>query len=196
MKKNSFMFVLLLLLMGVPLGNSSACVNLDINIGTIDSVEGKLFADIISTFIHERTGTKSIIRYYPNISELNEAIADKKIELILVNIADSLLADGQEVSRDAGANFATAKKIYKKGMQLVMLDSFGTVSDDSGLSKAISPVLAPIVLEKFPALPRLLKKLLGKIDSETTSQLLALVRDQGEKSPRVAKDFLVAKKLI
>ena len=172
-----------------------SCVNLDINVGAIDSVEGRLYAEIISTFIHERTGTKSIIKFYPGAKELHVAIDAKEVELIIANINDTLNLAGTPVVSEAEVNFLAAKGFYKNDMQLVLLKPFGT-GGDAASSGATSAVLGEKVLEKFPALPRLLKKLSGKIDSDTTIRLLASVKDGGKKPGRVAKDFLVSKRLI
>ena len=116
--------------------------------------------------------------------------------MIIVNIAETLLINDQQVGKDADASFMAAKEILKKDLQLVLLAPFGLINGDVENDDLISPALAKIVLEKFPALPRLLKKLAGKIDADTTSRLMASVKDKGEKPGRVAKDFLVSKKLI
>jgi len=196
MNRAAFYILSWFLVMGLVPAKATACVNLDINVGTIDSAEGRLFAQIVSTFIHERTGTKSIIKFYPNAKEMHAAIGEKEVELIIVNIDQTLETAGLAVGSEPEANYLAAKKIYKEDMALVLLASFGSLDSDSAGAGSISPVLAKIVLEKFPALPRLLKKLSGKIDSETTSILLSSVKDEGKKPARVAKDFLVSKRLI
>lgn len=193
MKKLLFICLSCVLLLSCGALKSSACINLDINVGTIDSAEGRLFAQIISTFIHERTGTKSIIKYYPGVKELHEAIAGKEVELIVADISETLKNAGQLTSNGQEVDLQSAKEFYENDMQLVLLAPMSTGNGNTSLK---SPVLAKIVLEKFPALPRLLKKLSGKIDAETTGQLLAFVRDKGEKPARVAKDFLVSRRLI
>lgn len=157
---------------------SFACVNLDINVGTLDSSQGRMFAEILSIFIHERTGTKSIIKYYPDRETLHRAIAAGEVGLIVAEVNGDL---------------QSAKDSYRSDMQLVMLTPIGG-SADTGSFQA--PVLAKVVLEKFPALPRLLKKLSGKIDQKSADGLLASVQNDGKKLSRVAKDFLVSKRLI
>ncbi|MBA3015898.1 MAG: hypothetical protein FP815_13285 [Desulfobulbaceae bacterium] len=195
MKRALFISVVWLFLAFSTTG--SACVNLDINVGAIDSAEGQLFAHVVSIFIHERTGTKALIKYYSTDKELHSAIAEKQVELILVDINEVLLVRGQKVAAESTERYEAAKAIYRDDMQLILLESIvPAVGADSMRSGTFSPALAQVVLEKFPALPRLLNKLVGKIDPVTNATLLDLVKEKGHKPARVAKDFLVKEKLI
>jgi len=170
---------------------AGACVNLDINVGTIDTPEGRLYAAIVSTFVHERTGTKSIIKYFSNTDELYAAVTDKKVEMIVTDAQGAFQFGKQPAVTEKDAVFQAAQEIYKKEFGLILLKPFGRED-----GQQTSPMLAEIVLEKFPALPRLLKKLAGKIDAATSMKLIASVKEGGEKPGRVAKNFLVSKRLI
>ncbi len=173
-----------------------ACVNLDINVGAVDSARGRIYAAIISTFIHERTGTKSIIKFYPGIQEMESAAINKQVELIIVNIADGLRLADRPFGRDAKGDYKLLKKIYKKDMKLLLMSPLAPINSQSHSDELASPALSAVVLEKFPALPRLLKKLFGKLDAKVTARLLDEVRNGGKKPARAAKDFLVAHRLI
>jgi glycine betaine/choline ABC-type transport system substrate-binding protein len=189
-------FIIFAFLLAVSPLQTRACVNLDINVGAVDSPRGHIYAALLSSFIHERTGTKSIIKFYPNLEDMRNSAADQKVELIIVNIADALRLADLPFGRDAQADFNQVKKIYKKDISLILMSPLAPINGQSHSDELSAPALSPKVLEKFPALPRLLKKLSGKVDAKVTARLLEEVRNGGKKPARAAKDFLEANHLI
>lgn len=184
-----------LLLIGFCLlfsAKAPACTNFPISVGVVDSVEGDLLGHIVSTMITERSGVVVGIKYFKTPEELDQAVKKKEVEIIIENTANALRLLGKSPTQDSDENFMTTKIIYQRDKGLIWLKPFGFRSGDG----FTSPVVSRSILDKFPALPRVLEKLSGAIVDETFSQLVNLVKDNNKKPRRVARDFLSDNRLI
>jgi len=168
-----------------------ACINVELRVGLVDTPEGHLIADIVSILILERSGVKADISYYADSKELDQAAVDKQVDIMIENTNNAMAVLAQPLAEDLDQNIMTAKILYKRDKGLIWLKPFGYRSDGG----ANGALVTKEILDKFPGMPRVLGKLSGAIDDATWSRLTGLV-EQGAKTSKVAKDFLVAKKFI
>lgn len=191
--KSKILIAALLLLLG-DFSKAYACINFEINVGGIDNPEGHLFTEIIATLVSERTGVKVGRRYFKDFREMNEALTQKKIHIVVENTANAMELLNLPSNGDARKNYVTVKDLYERDRKLIWLEPFAYKATAEGSLAA--PVLAMVILEKFPALPKLIGKLSGLITDEKKTKMVRLVKDKGEKPWRVAKDFLSEQRLI
>lgn len=184
-------FALVLILLTLLPTVAVACKNLDLNVGVIDSREGRLFAQMMATFIHERTAVKTGMYYFASREEMEAALEEKKVQIIVVDVADALAGLGETPSGDPAADFDRVRSRYRETTGYVWLDPFGF----SGEAGQRAPVIRQQILEKFPALPRVLAKLTRSVSDEARSELLAAVGDDGDVN-EVSERFLLRKRLI
>lgn len=196
MKLKVLIMAFLLVLAG--LGKATACINFEINIGGIDNPEGHLFTEIIATLVSERTGVKVGRRYFKDFREMNEALAQKKVHIIVENTGNAMKLLNLPAAPEARKNFLTVKDLYERDRNLIWLEPFSFEDRLEGSKTPVltAPVLARVILEKFPALPKLIGKLSGLITEERRSKMVKRVRDKGDKPWQVAKDFLSEQRLI
>ena len=168
-----------------------ACINVELNIGVIDSPQGRLMAEMISTLILERSGVRADLHYFKNAKELDEAAADKKVDILVEEVGQALAVLGEQSRGNAADDLMTVKILYKRDKGLIWLKPFGYEGKDGIAGMVVSKE----ILDKFPGMPRVLGKLSGAIDNATRDQLMQRVAD-GDKPAAVAKDFLVAKRFI
>lgn len=190
--------IMFLMLVFAGLDRATACINFEINIGGIDNPEGHLFTEIIATLVSERTGVKVGRRYFKDFREMNAALTEKKVHIIVENTGNAMTLLNLPAAPDARKNFQTVKELYERDRNLIWLEPFSFKDQLPGSPTPVlsAPVLARVILEKFPALPKLIGKLSGLINEERRTKMVKLVRDKGEKPWRVAKDFLSEQRLI
>ena len=167
-----------------------ACINKEINIGVVDTIEGKLYSELIATLILERTGVKVGRYYYKTVDELEKAVVEQKVEMILLNTSEALHQLGLQVGKTAREDYETVKAAYDEHKGMIWLRPFDFTTGDG----FTAPVISQSILDKFPAMPRIIDKLSSKLDEETRTRLIAQV--QSMKTRRVAKDFLYENRLI
>ncbi|NTW87869.1 MAG: hypothetical protein HGB26_01810 [Desulfobulbaceae bacterium] len=193
---NICLAVILALLTFIPV--SHACVGRILYIGSLDTPESKLMAELLVTLINERTGTNVKIRFANNRNELYDSFKthdeNTRIDIIIENTAEAMSQLNKPRMADSNQEYNEAKKIYEKDLGLVWLSPFGF---KGGINNdAISaPLLRLDVLTNFPLLPRILNKLSGAIDTPTYNSLMGKIR-KGDKPKNVAKDFLRERKFI
>jgi glycine betaine/choline ABC-type transport system substrate-binding protein len=189
--------VLFLLLAIVPA--SRACVGRILYIGAVDTPESKLMAELLVTLINERTGTNVKIRFTNNRNDLYTAFKthdeNSRVDIIVENTADAMAHFQKSRLGNSEQDYAEAKKLYEKELEVVWLTPFGFKSG-SGASQALSaPLIRQDVLTNFPLLPRILNKLSSAIDTKTYNDLMNKI-NSGGKPKNVAKDFLKERKFI
>ncbi len=192
MKKVLLMIVLLF----VRLPEADACVGKTLYIGVVNSAEGQLLSEILSTLVNERTGTTVKTRYYKSTRELYEAISAKQVDMLVENTTTALQIIERPADNDLQRAYETVKAVYEKNRGLVWFKPFGFQKGGGGPGHSYTaPVLKVEVLSNFPALPRVIGKLAGVITDEVYARLIRSV-ESGEKAKKVARDFLKSRKLI
>jgi osmoprotectant transport system substrate-binding protein len=81
MKKS--LIIMMMLLFISP--KADACVGKVLHIGVMNSSEGQLLAEVLSSLIVERTGSTVAIRFYNDEQELYEAVKVKQVDISIEN---------------------------------------------------------------------------------------------------------------
>jgi osmoprotectant transport system substrate-binding protein len=200
MLKKVFPAILVLLFTFLWTANSFACVGRTLYVGSLDTPEDKVLAQMLVLLINERTGTTVKIRYFADNETLYNALRendeDKRADIIVENTNDALALLKKPRPGDLDQTYRQVKELYESELALIWLNPFGFKLGSADNQQALSaPLVRRDVLTNYPLLPRVLNKLAGAINDETFSSLTAKVRD-GEKPQNVSKDFLRANKLI
>ena len=200
MLKKSFPALLLLLCAFLWTANSFACVGRTLYVGSLDTTEDKVLAQMLVLLINERTGTTVKIRYFENneamYNALKENDEDKRADIIVENTNDALALLKKPDPGNLDQTYKQVKELYESELALIWLNPFGFKhGSGDNLQTLSAPLVRRDVLTSYPLLPRVLNKLAGAINDETFSGLTAKVR-KGEKPQNVSKDFLRAKKFI
>ena len=172
-----------------------ACTNFPINIGAIDTLQGHILVESLSVLINERTGVTVGVHYFNSWEEMDKAVAEKRLEIIIQDTTSALEKHNVAVGKDPDQNLASLQELYKS-KELIWLKPFVfQTTYQNGNISLTAPVISRKSLSQFPALPRLIQKLTKKIDNQV---LLKLVQDaEGLAKPKtVAKDFLKVQSLI
>ncbi len=185
MKQMLISFLLLCTLLAAI--SAQCCVGKTLFVGTSGTPQELLFAEIISQLITERTGTTVKIQQFKDSTELYDAIKKGEIGL-LVESTDRALQILDRKENNSRQAYDIVKKEYRKSLNLVWLDPFGT-------SQLSAPVISVDTMSHLPALPKLLNKLSGVLNEDSYNRLLKSLKSD-EKPRRIARDFLKAKKLI
>ena len=200
MLKRSIPVQVVLLFIFLWAANSFACVGRTLYVGSLNTTEDTVLAQMLVLLINERTGTTVKIRYFDNTEALYNALKEndeeKRVDIIVENTDDALALLKKPQPQDLDQTYKQVKEVYESELGLIWLNPFGF---KHGAGDAKTTVSAPIVrrdvLTNYPLLPRVLNKLAGAINDEAFSSLTAKVRD-GEKPQNVSKDFLRANKFI
>ena len=200
MLKKIFPVVLAMLLIFLWSANSYSCVGRVLYIGSLDTTEDKMLAQMLVLLINERTGTTVKMRYFDNTEALYNGLKEndeeKRADIIIENTADALAFLKKPQLGDLDQTFKQVKEIYESELGLIWLKPFGFKNATGDEMQTISaPLVRRDVLTNYPLLPRVLKKLAKAINDEAFSTLTAKVRG-GEKPQNISKDFLRTKKLI
>ena len=200
MMKKFFPVFIVLLLALLWTAHSFACVGRTLYVGSLDSTEDKVLAQMLVLLINERTGTTVKIRYFDNNDALYNALKEndeeKRADIIVENTDDALAILKKSQPGDLDQTYKQVKELYERELGLIWLNPFGFKHGTGNEKQTVSaPLVRRDVLTNYPLLPRVLNKLAGAINDETFSSLTAKVRD-GEKPQNVSKDFLRAKKII
>ena len=200
MLKKVFPVVFGLLLVFLWTANSFACVGRTLYVGSLETTEDKVLAQMLVLLINERTGTTVKIRYFDNNEALYNALKEndeeKRADIIVENTANALALLKKPQPGDLDETYKQVKELYESELGLIWLNPFGFKHATGAEKQTISaPLVRRDVLTNYPLLPRVLKKLAGAINDETFATLTAKVKG-GEKPQNISKDFLRAKKLI
>lgn len=166
---------------------SSACVGKTIHLG-ISSANERLMAEMASLMISERTGSSVKIEVYKDSKALYEAVKQGKVNLFMENTdrAQEMLGKAKGTAPAMGID--AIKSEYRKNMNLTWLASFGSAPQ-------YAPVLTGDTLNNYPALPKLLNKLVGALPNDTYIKLVKS-SESDDRTKKIAKDFLKGRKLI
>lgn len=167
---------------------SNACVGRTLHIGVANTAGDRMLAEMVSTMISERTGTSVKVDTFRNAREVYDAVRQRKVNIIIESPEHALAVLGKPSEPNGKKAFEIVKGEYRKNLNLAWLEPFG-------IAQGYAPVLTIETLENYPALPKLLAKLAGALNNDAYARLLKS-SDSGDKSRKVAKEFLKAKKLI
>lgn len=182
-------FLLLLLLSALVFcQGADACVGKTLFIGVTNSPNELLFAEMVSVLVSERTGTTVKIISYKDARDMYRAVKTGEVGVVIENADRALKIMEKPAEGSAKAAYETAKKEYRKGLNLVWLEPFG-------VSQYYAPVVSVETIGNLPALPKLINKLGGIVNDETCAKLLKSLKDN-EKPKKVARDFLKTRKLL
>ena len=195
MKRAAFRAVLIAAMLALFSPGAWACVGKTLNVGVLNSVEGQLFAEMLSTLINERTGTTVKVSYYKDEQDLYGAIEAKKVDISIENTARAMQVLRRPADADARRAFEEVKAAYEQRMGLVWLRPFGFLRGGGSAPSYTAAVLRMEVVNNFPALPRVINKLGSTINDATYTRLIRSVQS-GEAPKTVARDFLRSKKII
>ena len=176
--------LLVLIAMSNPV---SACVGKTLFVGISGAPQEMLFAEIISQLITERTGTTVKIQQFKDSTELYNALKKGEVGMLVEGTDRALQIINRKESNSRLA-YDLVKKEYRRSLNLVWLDPFGT-------SQLFAPVISVDTIGHLPALPKLLNKLAVVLNEDSYNKLLKSFKSD-EKPRRIARDFLKAKKLI
>lgn len=168
--------------------NSESCVGRILIIGTLNSSEEQLLAEMVSVLMSERTGTNVKIAQFSDSKELYSAVKKGEVGLVIENVERGIVVVGKAGDRSLKSTYDTAKREYRKNLSLVWLELFGE-------GQYYAPVVSVEVLGNLPALPKLVGKLAGIMADENFDKLVKAGKQNG-RYQKVARDFLKSKKLI
>ena len=170
-----------------------SCVGKTLHLGIVDSPSEQLLAEIVSQLITQRTGTTVKVDVYKDSQQLYKAVRQGDVGLLIENTDRALEVAGKRKEATAKGAYDVAKAEYRKSLNLVWLEPFGTVGGGSG--QLYAPVISTEVMGSLPALPKLLTKLAGVTNDPAFGRVLKSAKGE-DKQKKVARDFLKAKKLI
>lgn len=200
MKTHTSRIIALILAFLLFAGPATACVGRFLYVGTMNTAEDKLLAEMLVLLINERTGTTVKVRVFDTSDQLYTAMKatteEERVDIIIEDTADAVTVLKKERVADLDQEYLTVKSSYEKDFDIIWLNPFGFTNGHGESDKVtMAPLVRRDVLTNFPLLPRVLNKLAGAIDNQTYSQLSASVRS-GDKPKNIAKDFLRDKKFI
>jgi glycine betaine/choline ABC-type transport system substrate-binding protein len=181
------LLVSLLLVAGSSL-QAVSCVGKTLHIGTLGTPEEQVMAELISQLITERTGTTVKITVYKDSRQIYEAVRKGDVGLFIENPDAAMALLGRPKDANRKNEVEVARKEYRKTYNLIWLEPL------SG-GAYYSPVLSTDLLSNLPALPKLINKLPTVLNDDAFQKLVNTARGN-DKSRKIARDFLKAKKLI
>lgn len=170
----------------------NACIGKTLHIGILDNPNEQMLAELTAQLITARTGTTVKIETFKAQRDMYSAVKQGQVGMVIESTDRALEMIGKP--KESGkAGFESAKTEYKKSLNLIWLEPYGTVQG-GGSSQLLAPVISNDVLSSLPALPKLLQKLSGITADSGYGRLM---KSRGDEKPKkLAKDFLKAKKLI
>ncbi len=161
---------------------SVACVGKTIYVGHGDSKQEEIMGNIFSRLILERTGTTAKLKKYGSPKALLDAAQNGEVDIFV-------LSDEQIKTFGNGGSHDELKTQFNVKFNLVWLKPILSEKNEF-----LVPVIRKDTLKKFPALPKLIEKLEGKINKSVLENLAALQKNKSLKD--IVKDFLKENKLI
>jgi len=161
----------------------------------MDTPEGRMLVESLSVLINERTGVTVGTHYFSEWEDMDKAVMEEKLEIIIGDTSSALVYLNKPVGDDPEQNMETLKGLYKS-KKMIWLKPFAfRTADEKGMVAITAPVISRKSLSQFPALPRLIRKLSRKIDDQVLEELLQDVKGI-TKPQHVAKDYLKNQNLI
>lgn len=186
---------------------ANACVGKTLVIGCAGTPDVSVVSQMISILITERTGTTVVVKSYGSFDDCMEALKACDINIMVDFTGRSYMETlGHAPEADPGKVFSEVKEAYQRDMNLVWLEPLGfsgaSVMDPArscGTPMMAAPVVRKDTLTKFPALPRVINKLAGKLDNKTVAELVKKAGPDdkdGRMARKVTRQFLKDKRLI
>jgi osmoprotectant transport system substrate-binding protein len=192
--KNPLFIAVMLLMFAVP--PTHACVGKMLTIGVVNSSEGQVLAEMLSSLINERTGTTVSVKLFKNEQDLYDAVKVNQVDISIENTTKAMHALNKPVDNDVNRAYEAVKAVYEREKGMVWLKPFGFMHSNGESSPSFTAaVLRVEVLNNFPALPRVIGKLGNMLNDEARARLIRSV-ESGEQPKKAARDFLKSKKLI
>lgn len=186
---------ILLVILLFSAGHSHACVGKILNIGILNSVNENFLAELVSVLVNERTGTLVNIKVFSDSKDIYDAVKSDDVSIIIENTERAAMILNISKSDDAKA-YDVFKEEFRNRLNLIWLKPFGMVTGEDGKGQHYyAPVITEDVLINFPALPRLVNKLLDVTADKNYQDAVISVR-HGENVRKAAKEFLKKKKLV
>jgi len=187
-------------------GISGACVGKTLVIGCVDMPSVNMVSEMMSILITERTGTTVVVKKFDDYPSCYEAVKNGDVN-IMVDFTGRGYVDvlKKQPVDDPDKVFSEVKEVYQREMNLVWLEPFGfqdktaAPASAAGVPVMAAPIVTKETLAKFPALPRVLNKLAGKLDDGSVAKLVADIGEgdmTGKKAEKVTRRFLKSKRLI
>jgi len=171
-------FIVLILVADISL----ACVGKTIYVGYVDNKNEEIMANVFSRLILERTGTTAKLKSFKSAKALINAAQGGDVDVFV-------FSDEQIKEIVNSINHENAKTEFNVKYNLVWLKPL-----ISAKNEFLVPIIRKDTLKKFPALPKLIEKLEGKLNVAVLSNLAASLKNRNMKD--VVKDFLKENKLI
>ena len=179
--------------------SANACVGKSLVIGSLNTPSLSTISEMMGILITERTGTTVVVKYFDSFPALADAEKKGQVD-VMVDYAGRCYVDvlGKAPVSDEKKIFSVVKEDYQRDMNLVWLEPFGF--HDAGVVKGNTPAFAaPVIrkdtLSKFPALPRVISKLAGKVDNAIMAKLVSEGGANG-KTKKATRKFLKDNRLI
>lgn len=191
--KRVFFIFLISLALTTP---AQACVGRILSIGAVDTPMGRVLAETLALLIVERTGTTVNTSFYPGVTELYQAVTEKKVGILVENAHRGLTVVKAGQITDRNEAYSQAKTAYQANLNLIWMDPFAFINTvDWQEPTTTATVVSLDVMTDFPGLQRLINKLAAKLDDQAYAEMTSKAR-AGDKPAKIARDFLEAKKLI
>jgi glycine betaine/choline ABC-type transport system substrate-binding protein len=128
-KKHFFSIFAALLLVLLFTTNSISCVGRILYVGTLNTTEDKVLAQMLVLLINERTGTTVKVRYFDSNEALYNALKEndeeKRADIIIENTDDALALLKKPKPGDLNETYKQVKEIYESELGLIWLNPFG-----------------------------------------------------------------------
>ena len=170
---------------------SHSCVGRILNLTVNESTEQQIIANIMATYITERTGTTV------NIVNDPEAVGTQCPSDICITYINKGLSgmSSESQENDDQEKYSLVKEYYIENENLVWLKPFGYKGPAQQPEASLAvPVANRESLAKFPVLDRVINKLGNLIDDSSLEQLLQQTKSGDAES--TAKEFLKTNNLI
>jgi osmoprotectant transport system substrate-binding protein len=184
-------------------GKAQACVGKTLVIGGVSSPNVMVVSEMLSILITERTGTTVVIKYFDDFAGCYAALKKNEVDIV-VDYTGRCYVDvlGMPPEADPAKVFSAVKDVYQRDMNLVWLEPFGFSGQgviSGGKGGSTQAIAAPIVrkdtLNKFPALPRVINKLAGRLGDDVIARLVS-ESGQGRNAKKITRKFLKDNRLI
>jgi glycine betaine/choline ABC-type transport system substrate-binding protein len=177
-------FVVLCVVTSILVGAvySTACVGRFVHIGIPNGANERMLAEMAALLITDRTGSNVQIDVYKDSRELYNAVKTGNVNVFFENTSRA----AEIVGKPKDAPHDQIRAEYRTRLNLTWLEIGST---------RYAPVLTNETLVTYPALPKLLNKLSRSLENDTYAKLVKSA-DSGDKTKKLAKEFLKSRKLI
>ncbi|WP_417914473.1 hypothetical protein [Candidatus Electronema sp. JM] len=190
-KKTAAMLSGTILLTALAANSGQSCVGRVLNLTIDGSPEQKAVAQLMSTYINERTGTTVKLVEKPQSTD-----GTCGTDVCIQYLKPALASMGGEQPQDEKEAYTKGKEFYLEKKSIVWLKPFafkGPVANQAEASIAV-PVSPREALGKFPVLDRVINKLSGMVSDSLVQEMIQ--KSQGADPAAAAKELLKAQKLI